>query len=216
MTEYEILSLQQANRDFYLNFAVAIITFISLSIVYWDYRSRKSKEKAEKSIRIAEDFAKNIIARISIISGFFEKYELDKIINKVNFYKFTDFDYDELKQLYNESEITNYENILKENDKEYTYKKIIVDTLNELEYMCMYIATKVADEKYIYNSLHQPFIKCISLLYFNISLINTDNKDKYYTNIIQVFNIWKNKYIKAEKREKKIKKKLKPSLHKIV
>ena len=81
--------------------------------------------------------------------------------------------------------------------------------------MCMNIVTKVADEKYIYNSLHQQFIRVINLLYIHISLTNTDNKNKYYTNIIYVYNIWKDKYIKAEEKEKKLKKKMKPRISKI-
>ena len=88
--------------------------------------------------------------------------------------------------------------------------------------MCMYISTRVADEKYIYNSLHQQFLKAISLLYISISLVNTDNKDKNYTNIITVFNIWKDKYIKLEKKEQKIqlkqkrlKEKSKPQIPKV-
>lgn len=79
----------------------------------------------------------------------------------------------------------------------------------------MYISARVADEKYIYNSLHQQFLKAISLLYISISLANTDNKDKYYTNIIEVFNIWKTKYIQSDNKEKKLKKKLNPSTPKI-
>lgn len=71
--------------------------------------------------------------------------------------------------------------------------------------MCMYITSEVADEKYIYNSLHQQFLKTISFIYFEISLVNTDNKDKYYTNIIHVYNLWKNKYIKAQENEEKLK-----------
>lgn len=107
-------------------------------------------------------------------------------------------------------------NYLNENDPEHNIRAIICDTLNNLEYMCMYIATNVADEKCIYNSLHQQFLKAIALLYFEISFTNTDNKDKYYTNIIHVYNLWKAKYIKATKKEDKYKKKQKKMKKKIL
>lgn len=101
------------------------------------------------------------------------------------------------------------------NDPQHTLRGTICNTLNNLEYLCMYIATNVADEKYIYNSLHQQFLKCIALLYFEISIANTDNKDKYYTNIIHVYNLWKKKYLCVVQKEKKLKKKLLPSNHKV-
>lgn len=215
MTEFEILSLQQANKEFTLNIIIAIIAFISAFLVYLDYRNRKAKERAEKSIKIAEDFAKEIITPLSIICSFFKKTKLDNVINKINFLRFIDFDFDELKELYTETDIETYKILFEKEDANHKIHFLILDTLNSLEYMCMNIVTKVADEKYIYNSLHQQFLKSISLLYFSISLSNTDNKDKYYTNIIQVYNIWKNKYIKVEKKEKKMKSKMKPKIHKI-
>lgn len=209
LSTYEQISIQQSNRNFYLSLAVFIITFISVLIVYLDYRHRKNKERAEKSIEIAKDFALKIVEPLSFIYAFFENFHIDDIINKVNFMQKEDFDIKELTCLYNETDISNYKKILSDNDPNGKIQDMICDILNTLEYQCMYISTKVADEKYIYNSLHQQFLKAISLLYFEIALINTDNKDKYYTNIINVYNLWKNKYIKFIKKERKIKKKQK-------
>lgn len=205
LSEYEFLSLQQANRDFYLNVILALVTFVSVLVVYLDYRNRKNKEKAEKSIEIAKNFALNIVDPVSILYSFFEQFGIDKIINKINFIKLEDFDSEELNSLYQKDDLASYKELMKENDPENNIKHIICDTLNNLEYMCMYISTNVADERCIYNSLHQQFLKVISLLYFEISFANTDNKDKYYTNIIHVYNLWKNKYIKITKKENKFK-----------
>lgn len=221
LTYFEEISIQQSNRDFYLNLIVALVTFISVLLFYIDYRNRKNKERAEKSINIAEQFANSIIPKLSIIFGVFEKFGLYKILEEVKFINFTDFDIDELNELYSQESIQKYQELLSKNshilinDKKVDVEDLMVTTLNQLEHMCMYISTKVADEKYIYNSLHQQFFKAISFLYISISLTNINNKDKYYTNIIEVFNIWKSKYIKYDKKEKKMKKKLKPSLHKI-
>ena len=41
LTIFETLSLQYANREFYLNLTIAIITFISVILFYLDYRNRK-------------------------------------------------------------------------------------------------------------------------------------------------------------------------------
>lgn len=217
LTQFEILTLQQEYNNFILAIIVAVITFISAIIVYCDYKNRKNKERAEKSINIAEEFAKHIIGPISILDAFFESFEIDKIINKINFLNLEDFDNEELKSIYTQEDIDKYVKVINTSDPQGKIRTLICNTLNRLEYMCMYIATNVADEKYIYNSLHQQFLSAIALLYFEISIANVDDKDKYYTNIIHVYNLWKNKYIKATKnqdkfkeRQKKMKKKLLP------
>ena len=218
LTQFEILTLQQENKNFVLSIIVAIITFISAIIVYCDYRNRKNKERAEKSIHIAEEFAKNIIGPISVLDAFFETFEIDKIIKKINFLDLEDFDNEELKFIYTQEDIDKYVEVINTSDPKGKIRTLICNTLNKLEYMCMYISTGVADEKYIYNSLHQQFLSAIALLYFEISIANIDDKDKYYTNIIHVYNLWKNKYIKATKKQNKFKEKMKRKLlpnHKI-
>ena len=215
MSEYELLSIYYAKQANIINIIIGIFTFISVAGFYFDYRHRKNKERAQKSVELAEQFANKTLVKISYINNQFEKLDLDKIVNKVNFINFTDFDFEELKQLYTEEDINNFKEILHDFKDSFKFNFFVTQTLNELEYICMYITTKVADEKYIYNSLHQPFLKTISYLYFNISLINIDNKDKYYTHTISLFNVWKEKYIKALNKEKKIKNKLKPKMHKI-
>lgn len=216
LTYFELVSIQQADREFLLNVIVAIVTFLSVLIIYLDYRSRKRKERAEKSIEIAKVFATKIIDPVSQLYGFFETFNIDTIIKKIDFIELEDFDFEELTSLYSSKDIDSYKKVLDTNDSEHKYRRLICDTLNNLEYMCMYISTNVANEKCIYNSLHQQFLKAISLLYFEISLINTDHKDKYYTNIIHVYNLWKNKYIKAIKRENKFKKKQKKQKKKLL
>ena len=218
LTQFEILTLQQGERNFVLAVIVAIITLLSTIGVYWDYRHRKNKERAEKSIHIAEEFAKNVITPISILDAFFEKLEIDKIINKIDFLQLEDFDNEELKNIYDQKDIDSYIKIMNTGDPEGKIRTLICNTLNRLEYLCMYISTNVANEKYIYNSLHQQFLSAIALLYFEISMPNIDDKDKYYTNIIHVYNLWKNKYIKAttkqdkfKKKQRKLKKKLLPA-----
>lgn len=215
LTDYEMLSLQQEYNNFILSIIVAVITFISVLLIYLDYRNRKNKERAEKSIEIAKQFANHTLINLSLIYGEFRDLRLDRIINSVKYINFEDFDFEELNTLFPKESIEKYKTIIQNYPEEEKLLTRITMTLNELEYMCMNISTKVADEKYIYNSLHQQFLKSISLLYISISLSNTDEKDKYYTNIIQVFNIWKDKYVKACEKEKKFKKRLKNKIPKI-
>ena len=67
LTYYEYLSLQQGERNFWLSLILGVITFISVLLFYIDYRNRKNKERAEKSIKIAEQFANEIIIPLSAI-----------------------------------------------------------------------------------------------------------------------------------------------------
>lgn len=89
----------------------------------------------------------------------------------------------------------------------YHFAQLKSKTLNKLEYICMDISSKAADSNYIYQSLHQIFLRTIRTLYMDISIVNTNSTDKFYTNIIHVYNSWKNKYLKEQKlEERKIKK----------
>lgn len=68
------------------------------------------------------------------------------------------------------------------------------DLLNILEYFCMYLNTGVADEKVIYQSLHQSFLAVVKVCYYDIAVLNETGKDKYYTNIIELYSHWNNRY----------------------
>lgn len=84
----------------------------------------------------------------------------------------------------------------------FRFKILVDDVLNELEYLCMDISSQAAGSKYIYQSLHQIFFTTIKVLSIEICLRN-DGKyaDKYYTNIIHVYNEWTNIYKRDLKKE---------------
>lgn len=89
------------------------------------------------------------------------------------------------------------------------FKYLISDVLNELEYLCMNLSSQAAGSKYVYQSLHQNFLRTIRLLCVHISLSNNKTySDKFYTNIIYVYNEWTNLYMQDLKREKKRKEKI--------
>lgn len=216
LSYFEQLTIQHNNRDFILNVIALVVALLSVIAFYIDYRSRKSKERAEKSILIAKEFAEDIIVRTSLIGDIFTDNGLTKIITKVKFSRLEDFTVEELNSLYSKEDIYKYykalENIDNTIDKQFNEKSISIylgKLLNSLEYMCMYIATEVADGEVIYNSLHQNFLNTIHLLYIFIASSNSDNKDKFYTNIIYVYNNWKEIYIRACKKEEKYMRKLK-------
>lgn len=91
----------------------------------------------------------------------------------------------------------------------FSFDYLISSVLNELEYLCMSLASQAAGSTFVYQSLHQVFLRTIRVLAVEIAISNNNYySDKYYTNIIEVYNIWKSLYLKSLNSEKKVKKKI--------
>lgn len=71
------------------------------------------------------------------------------------------------------------------------FKAAIVDLMNTLEWFAMNCRYGLADEAIIYQSLHQTYLAMVWLLYFYISSYNTSKTDKYFTNVIWLFERWR-------------------------
>lgn len=96
----------------------------------------------------------------------------------------------------------------------FKFNYLVQDVLNELEYLCMGLASQAAGSSYVYQSLHQVFLRTIRVLAIEIALSNNSSySDKYYTNIIEVYNQWKLLYSKSLKSEAKTKNKVEKILN---
>ncbi|MDD6642725.1 MAG: hypothetical protein PUF80_00635 [Firmicutes bacterium] len=88
------------------------------------------------------------------------------------------------------------------------FSQDITDLLNSLEWFSMNCNYRIADEELLYQSLHQTFISTIWMLYAFIASNNTNNENKMYTNIIDLFNLWRDRLngivAHAEKKKKKV------------
>lgn len=76
--------------------------------------------------------------------------------------------------------------------------KLITKVLNNMEYFALHFTHNVADESVVYKSLHQTYIKLVQMLYYNIAMRNPMAPQKYFTNIIELYEIWNNKSINDE------------------
>lgn len=65
--------------------------------------------------------------------------------------------------------------------------------LNDLEFFSLHFSHRTADKSVVYQSLHQTYLKMIQYLYYDIAVKNTDSTSKYFTNIIWLFNAWRDK-----------------------
>ena len=69
----------------------------------------------------------------------------------------------------------------------------INDLLNNSEWFSMTCQYGLADAEVLYQSLHQTFLSEVWMLYPYIALNNLNNEDKLFTNIISLFNLWKDR-----------------------
>lgn len=76
--------------------------------------------------------------------------------------------------------------------------KLITKVLNNMEFFALHFTHNVADESVVYKSLHQTYIDIVHTLYYNISKNNLLSTTKYFTNIIELYETWNNRSIKAE------------------
>lgn len=88
------------------------------------------------------------------------------------------------------------------------------EVLNKLEYLCMNLSTHAAGYTYIYQSLHQIFFDTVETLSIEISIRNNGKySDKFYTNIIKVYEEWQKIYQKSLTTERKNKRSKKKKLN---
>ena len=195
------------------------------------YDKNMKLRQQEKASEIAQDFANNLIEKTALISDtLMSNKEFQKMIVKiVKSKKLNQFTYWEIidilgdKQCFNKceqiirSKITQqkYTQLLKTkyNETERTrfnsnFSILVETTLNHIEAVCINISSKAAGSQFIYDSLHQSFLNIIEILSIKISKRNYNNVDKYFINVIEVYNMWnkqKNKDIqKFNKTQAKI------------
>ncbi len=81
---------------------------------------------------------------------------------------------------------------------------IVQDTLNDMEFFAMHFTHRTADESVVYQSLHQTFLEIVYALYYDISSINRAGCSKYYTNIIELYEVWHGRAIDDEEQKNKV------------
>lgn len=82
-------------------------------------------------------------------------------------------------------------------------KDYVSDTLNDMEFFAMHFTHKTADESVIYQSLSQSYLEIVRTLYYNIVKSNETAVSKYYTNVIELYEIWKDRTDEAQKEIRK-------------
>ena len=88
------------------------------------------------------------------------------------------------------------------------FSRKVCESLNSLEYFSIAFVQNIASDKVVYQSLHQSFFHIVKSLYYFICTSNDKEADKYYTNLIELFNMWSEKEKKYLNKEDKYRRKL--------
>lgn len=78
------------------------------------------------------------------------------------------------------------------------FGSLVFRVLNNMEYFALHFTHNVADQSVVYKSLHQTYIDLVQMLYYNIAVKNPLSPSKYYTNVIELYEIWHDRSIEDE------------------
>lgn len=202
-------------KDFwdYINMTLQIIANVTILVtatygykqfkIYKDeVRINQCKAGAEKAVQIAQLFADKLLDQIYDVIKICKENGLEKIMDSVKSKNLVNFNVPEFHQIFEDSEAKKITEIVSSISDEEETK--IMFALNQMEFVSMMLNTKIADEKTIYQSLHQVCLRFIVDAYPFITLSNTSNNDKVYTNVIKLFNIWNERDISKKIEEKEL------------
>lgn len=209
------------------NWGTLLAIFGTLFTLIWamfQYDKQLSRFQQEKSYEVAKIFSTELIMKTDIIGSILATYEpLKEIYQKIDFDRLKSFDKYEMLHITNDEKIfQKFDDIFYSQELNFYFHEFVIEnfpdmkinkktkfsffvtgTMNELEAVSINIASNAAGMDYLYPSLHQallPFIQQISL---NIAKINGGYTYKYYINIIEVYNNWKELRDKESKKEVK-------------
>lgn len=198
--DYTNLILQIGTNIFVI--ISVIIAFKQFAIYKDETKENQDKNEAEKAIAIAEEFAKSYIGEMSYILSELKKCGMFQILNDKDSKSMINFDNVEIIENFTEDEINKLEDI--KNNLSMELKNRMSEILNRLEYVAMYLNSGIANEEIIYPSLYQVFLPFMKSCYYIIAELNKESSNKYYTNIIKLYNLWNDKYVNDVAHEKEL------------
>lgn len=170
-------------------------------------------ELDSKSYESFKTFNTNEIRAIYNDDDFVEKYKelKSKVDLNTIYYRLLDSftSFEKFEDITSQNKTYTVEEAHKLFNSEYSYLPfkfniLVSNVLNELEYLCMELSSQAADSKYVYQSLHQVFLRTLRSLAIEIAISNNNNyTDKYYTSTIHIYNYWTQLYVNNLKKEKK-------------
>lgn len=177
------------------NFVFSLILVIVGILGYLYYLKVSDINKKEKAIELTKFYKENIIDRFNVVEHALIDLNLYEYIKKFNRKRHINFDYTDLLVL-SSNEVEKYIKAPFKNED----SSLISDILNCLEYFALNFTKGVADSESIYQVLHQHYIETVETLAIDICVLNFDKDEfKYYTNVIKLYNQWKDISLSRQK-----------------
>lgn len=206
----ERLELITLEKNYYIMGILSSIFLIAGTVLaLFQYFHQKKLSRIREASNIAKYFEEDIVDAISLILVSFSlKTNVKDFIankkDKIETAKY--FSKEELVELFEQKEIEAYSKFLREPMVEgefITLSEFLCKTLNKLEHCAISFNSKLAEDKAVYQCLHQLLFKLMPFAYIFICTRNVNNVDKYYTNVCSLYKRWIKIQSKAIKKERK-------------
>jgi len=197
---------------------IALIQYISNN---HEIEREHERTSIIEAANIADVYCDTIIVLSNILSKLYMNNDgLKEILTSIEKSDLKLFNKDELQSIFNKDIIPDWvsfltaqfvkdNNIVCGNTKDVEKaKSSIMGTVmmlsNKLESLCIKLNTGIADKDTVYQSLHRDFFDSIQMIYPFLVFNNTNEFDRYYSNVSKLYIEWKEKHTEAQKREAKL------------
>lgn len=205
-----------------INFEDALTIAADLAVILggifalYQYCKQKKLNRISDAIDIAKYFATDLVDMSGFICALFhgnscihdiiEKH-LEDIKNAKYFTRQKYFD------MFTEDERKMYDDFLKMQihiggERHVHLGKMIQDIANELEHCSIRFNSGLADDKAVYQSMHQVIFELFPYMYPYICRINENAADQYYTNLCELYIRWNGIREESIRKESKEQRKL--------
>ena len=197
------------NIDAVLGVISSLFVIFGTILAFIQYFHQKKLARIREASNIAKYFEEDMVDMISLIMIYVSlDQEIDRIIKekRERIEKAKYFNAEELDEIFSKDEIKKYREFISDKNKvngKVTIKDLLSMTMNKMEHCAISFNSNLAEDKTVYQSLHQLVFKIMPIAYVYIASLNTNNVDKYYTNACLLYRNWLNIRNNALKKEKR-------------
>lgn len=186
-----------------------------------EFKYKVDRESIQRAVELSLYYVKEILPGQAEFDNLFRGSKYETEIKKFDQDEFRNFDLVELQKIVMKNHEGESFDMVMANIKSYLGDKLnqkneikdsdgivisaegnrfrLDDLMNNLEYFSMNFIAGIADKETVYRALHQSYLATIRNLYFVISFQNDQLKDKFYNNVIELYQEWNSSDCKIKK-----------------
>jgi len=191
---------------------VGVVGLIGLYLAKKEFNYKIKKDSIQRAVELTQYYIKEILPAQSEFNTLFKGSQYETEMKKFNQDEFCNFDLVEMRKIIMQNHagesfeqvIANISKFLgnalnkkveiKDKDGKTVQTMVsrfeLDDYVNNLEYFAMNFVTGIADKETVYRALHQTYLATVRNVYFVISFQNDHPKDKFFNNIIELYQEW--------------------------